>query len=402
MDKHQEKVTKLERAYKILEYLRKNSDSEHTVTQASLRRVPEMEKYLGDKETYNNTIVNMAKAMNTDENETIKPEEQWKIIFKDIKKKYGDSAPDNTWADDNEDEENTTMRIRGLYYNHTFSYEEINSLIEGVLFSKTLDSKTANEIIEKIENNLTTKFYKKGPKHICKVKEPILADREILRKNLRTIQQAIDDGVQISFRFNGYNRDKQLVPNHKGKDIVSPYYIVASGGRYYLLACKELMLDRRPVRDMSIWRIDLMTDIDIPNRNEKLNIKGIGAINKWDVTNLPQVWNDEFQLSHLNMSFDRPVKVKLKIKSQKEKDNPLKPIRADYTFMYDWFGNTFRYVKTEDIPPYDDIAEVKCSPYAMANWALQYSDRVEVLAPESVRSMVIEKVENLTKKYIKE
>lgn len=401
MNEHQEKITKLERAYKILEYLRKNSDSEHTVTQASLRRVPEMEKYLGDKETYNNTIVNMAKAMNTDEHETIKPEEQWKIIFKDFKKKYGDSAPD-TRADDNEDEENTTMRIRGLYYNHTFSYEEINSLIEGVLFSKTLDSKTANEIIEKIENNLTTKFYKKGPKHICKVKEPILADREVLRKNLRTIQQAIDDGVRISFRFNGYNRDKHLVPNHKEKDIVSPYYIVASGGRYYLLACKKLIRDGKPVRNMSIWRIDLMTDIDIPNRNEKLNIKGIGAIKKWDVTNLPQEWNDEFQLSHLNMSFDRPVKVILRIKSQKEKDNPLKPIRADYTFMYDWFGNTFKYIKTEDIPPYDDIVEVDCSPYAMVNWALQYSDRVEVLEPESVRSKVIEKIENLTKKYIKE
>ena len=401
MAKHQEKATKLERAYKILEYLRKNSDSEHTVTQASLRRVSEMEKYLGDKETYNNTIVNMAKAMNTDEHGTTKPEEQWKIVFNDFKKKYGDSIPNNTETDDDKDEETTAMRIRGLYYNHTFSYEEINSLIEGILFSKTLDSKTANEIIEKIENNLTTKFYKKGPKHICKVKEPMLAGREILRKNLRTIQQAIDDGVQISFRFNGYNRDKQLVPNHKEKDIVSPYYIVANGGKYYLLACKELMRDGRYVRNMSIWRIDLMTDIDIPNRNEKLNIKGIGAINKWDVANLPQVWNDEFQLSHLNMSFDRPVKVRLRIKSLKEKDNPLKPLRADYTFMYDWFGNTFKYIKTEDIPPYDDIVEVKCSPFAMANWALQYSDRVEVLAPESVRNMVIEKVKSLMGKYIK-
>lgn len=402
MKEQQGKITKLERAYKILEYLRKNSDSEHTVTQASLRRVPEMEKYLGDKETYNDTIVNMAKAMNSDEYGTTKPEEQWKIIFKDFKKKYGDSGLDDAEAEDNEDKKKTTMRIRGLYYNHTFSYEEINSLIEGVLFSRTLDSKTANEIIEKIENNLTTKFYKKGPKHICKVKEPVLADRETLRKNLRTIQQAIDDGVKISFRFNGYNRDKQLVPNHKEKDIVSPYYIVASGGRYYLLACKERVIDKRPVRKMSIWRIDLMTDIDIPNRNENLNIKGIGAINKWDVMNLPQSWNDEFQLSHLNMSFDRPVKVRLRIKSPKAEGDPLKPLRADYTFMYDWFGNTFKYIKTEDIPPYDDIVEVKCSPFAMANWALQYSDRVEVLAPESVRNMVIEKVENLTEKYIKE
>ncbi len=70
--------------------------------------------------------------------------------------------------------------------------------------------------------------------------------------------------------------------------------------------------------------------------------------------------------------------------------------------MYDWFGDTFKYIKTEETFPYDDIVEVKCSPYAMTNWALQYSDRVEVLEPELVRNMVIEKVKNLTKKYNEE
>lgn len=100
------------------------------------------------------------------------------------------------------------------------------------------------------------------------------------------------------------------------------------------------------------------------------------------------------------MSFDNPVKIKLRIKSPKEKDNPSKPLRADYTFMYDWFGDTFKYIRTEESEPYDDIVEVKCSPYAMANWALQYSDRVEIIEPESVRNMVIKKVMSLNKKYI--
>ena len=55
--------------------------------------------------------------------------------------------------------------------------------------------------------------------------------------------------------------------------------------------------------------------------------------------------------------------IKLRIKSPKEKDNPSKPLRADYTFMYDWFGDTFKYIRTEESEPYDDIVEVKCSPY---------------------------------------
>ena len=397
MKEQKDRYSKIERAFKILEYLKANSDSEHTVTQAALRKKPEIEQYLGDKETYNDTIVKMAMALNFDDY-GVKPENEWKLIFKDFIKMYGESSLDENESEEDSDE-NQKMRIRGLYYNHTFSYDEISSMIESILFSKTIDTKAANEIIKKIENNLTTKFYKKGAKNICRVQEPVLADRKILRKNLLTIQKAIDDGVQISFTFNGYNRYKKLVPNHDRKDIVSPYYIVASGGRYYLLACKELVFDRKSIRNMSIWRIDLMSEIEIPNRDGKRNIKGVPSISKWEVENLPQSWSEDFQLSHLNMSFDNPVKVKLRIKSPKEKDNPSKPLRADYTFMYDWFGDTFKYIKTEETAPYDDIVEVKCSPYAMANWALQYSDRVEVLEPESVRNMVVEKVKNLTKKY---
>ena len=39
------------------------------------------------------------------------------------------------------------------------------------------------------------------------------------------------------------------------------------------------------------------------------------------------------------------------------------------------------------------------SPFAMVNWALQYSDRVEVLEPESIRQQVAEKVRKLYEKY---
>lgn len=67
--------------------------------------------------------------------------------------------------------------------------------------------------------------------------------------------------------------------------------------------------------------------------------------------------------------------------------------------MYDWFGDTFRYERTETQPPYGDIVRVICSPFAMVNWALQYSDRVEVLQPEEVREQVMEKIKNLNQKY---
>ena len=84
MKEQKERFSKLERAFKILEY----SDSEHTVTQAALRRESEIEPYLGDKETYNDTIVKMAMALNFDEY-GVKSENEWKLIFKDFVKNSG-------------------------------------------------------------------------------------------------------------------------------------------------------------------------------------------------------------------------------------------------------------------------------------------------------------------------
>jgi len=389
------KPNKFERSYKILEYLKKNSDSKHTIARKDLKKVEEIKEYLGYKSTFNDTIVDMAMAMNFGEHD-VKPKEEWRIVFEDFEKQF-DPASDE--FDDNELDETNRMKIRGLYYNHIFSYEEINYLIEGILFSKTIDTETATQLINKIEEHLTTKFYKRGPKQIRKVQEVMLADKESLRDNLITIQQAIDDNVQINFRFNGYNYKKELEPVRNRKDTVSPYYIVASGGRYYLLACKEINRNNKSIKNMSIWRIDLMTEVEIPDRDEVLNIKGIPRLKKEEVENLPQEWSEDFQLSHLNMSYDKPIRIKLKIKSPKQADNPRQRLKVDYTFMYDWFGDTFRYIETENVPPYDDIVEVKCSPYAMVNWALQYSDRVEVLEPVEVREQVIKKIKNLAIKY---
>ncbi len=364
-----------ERSYRVIEYLMRNSDKDHTFTQEKLREKNSISEYLGKKQAFNRMINNIAIAMNSDHNELIKDQSEWRIFTDAFVKAYGNEHTDDDSGDDDSDDEEIVMRIKGLYYNHIFSYEEIDSLIEAIYFSKTLDTKGAKHLVEKIEQNLTTKFYKSGPRSICKVQEPELADKTLLRKNLLTIQQAIDSHVQISFKFNRYTKSKALEPTSPNKYTLSPYYIVASGGQYYLLAC---MVGKK---NMSIWRIDLMCGIEIPESNGV----AIKATRKNDVKNLPQRWSEDFQLSHLYMSFDDPVNIRLKVTCD------------TYTFLHDYFGKTFKYIRTDEDG--GDIVDVKCSPFAMVHWALQYSDRVEVLEPQDLRNTIIEKINNLSKKY---
>ena len=88
------------------------------------------------------------------------------------------------------------------------------------------------------------------------------------------------------------------------------------------------------------------------------------------------------------MAFDEPVDITLKITNIDNKNG------ADYTFLHDWFGNNFRFRRSED-----NIVEIKCSSYAMTHWALQYSDRVEVLEPIDLRNQIIEEIKALNTKY---
>ena len=76
------KAARFERMFKILEYLKNNTDKDHPTTQAQMRRAPEVSEFIGDKETFNRLIKDMARTLNSDEH-GYKPESDWKIYFDD-------------------------------------------------------------------------------------------------------------------------------------------------------------------------------------------------------------------------------------------------------------------------------------------------------------------------------
>ena len=230
-------------------------------------------------------------------------------------------------------------------------------------------------IVKKIIKHLTSEYYKDSYQGVLGIKEPVIGDRGRLEENLVVIREAMsaDNGLgrKISFRFNGYDRRKKLIPAGDRHHTVSPYYIVANGGRYYLIGGWDGTEDKAP--QMCIYRIDLMAELKVLEERR---------LPKRKVEGLPYEWNDDFALSHLNMFHDEPEEIHLQI--------DCKP--HQWTFLHDWFGDNFRSVG-------DDLVVVKCSPEAMVHWALQYSDRVEVVYPEHVRQRIIQQIKKRNEKY---
>ena len=59
-----QKPTRFERMYKVWDYLRKNTDRRHPTSIAKMRKDENINAYIGDKETINRLLKDMANIMN--------------------------------------------------------------------------------------------------------------------------------------------------------------------------------------------------------------------------------------------------------------------------------------------------------------------------------------------------
>lgn len=266
--------------------------------------------------------------------------------------------------------------VTNLRYVHDFSFDELDTIINALYFSKTVNEEERDRLIYKLAKLSSKRYQKKWFSEnnnrpvIKNIFQGIVnnndASRTELKKNIALIQSAIDEKVKIQFIMNVYNAERELVPSKiddSGKTIwskVTPYHILIYNDKYYMLAnCK-------PYSNVSVWRIDLMSDVKLLEEEgrPKREIKGMS-----------DTWNGQkYMEKHLHMSYDAPTNVRLKVSNEY------------YTMMVDWFGNNF--VKRREFDEKYDVVTVTCSEQAMINWAMQYSDVVEVLGPPSVQNAI--------------
>ena len=266
--------------------------------------------------------------------------------------------------------------VTNLRYVHDFSFDELDTIINALYFSKTVNEEERDRLIYKLAKLSSKRYQKKwfsenNDRPVIKnIFQGIVnnndASRTELKKNIALIQSAIDEKVKIQFIMNVYNAERELVPSKiddSGKTIwskVTPYHILIYNDKYYMLA------NYKPYSNVSVWRIDLMSDVKLLEEEgrPKREIKGMS-----------DTWNgQEYMEKHLHMSYDAPTNVRLKVSNEY------------YTMMVDWFGNNF--VKRREFDEKYDVVTVTCSEQAMINWAMQYSDVVEVLGPPSVQNAI--------------
>ena len=250
-----------------------------------------------------------------------------------------------------------------------FDDSELRILIDSVLFSKSISTKQAKDIIEKLRK-LASNYFNAKVSHVSNLPELNRTLNKQAMYSLDAVNDAIAAKKKIEFIYNEVGTDFKLHPKRPEPYKVNPYQIVANNGRFYLIGNYD------KYDNVAHFRIDKMTDVRILDEKAKPMSK-IPELEKG--LSLPR-----HMAEHIYMYSGRSISAELKTSPDLMSE------------LVDWFGTDFRIIeKNEEYI----IARVRCNYSAMRYWALQYGPYVEVLSPDELRNQLRDDAEKMLEKY---
>lgn len=247
-----------------------------------------------------------------------------------------------------------------FYMERKFTDSELRLLIDGILFSKHIPYRHCQELVRKLES-MSNVYFHSRMKHIAFLPED-RNDNKQLFYNIDMLDEAIEKGKKVLFKYMEYGTDKKLHakcrPDGSVREyIISPYQMAAKEGKYYLI-CNYDKYD-----DISNYRIDRICDIQILDEN----IKPFETLT-W--SNGRRLNLAEYMKEHPYMYSAENVHVRFRIN------------RAMISDIIDMFGKDVRFSDESD-------TEVTVTAYtneaAMMQFAKRYSPDVVILHPNSLR-----------------
>ena len=250
------------------------------------------------------------------------------------------------------------------YYLITRDFEpgEIYLLIDAVYSFPFITEKQSLDLIEKLKSQLSI-HQKKNLNHLSIVRDGRKSLNRQVFYHIEEISKAIDEGVKVKFTYLEYDENKELVPRREKKYTVSPYSMLYTNEKYYLLCSLAYQ------KNLSLYRLDRIKDLELTNYKIDLDKKDRKA-------------EDEIQRA-IYAFLGQPERIKLICENH----------ILDY--IIDSFGRDIKINKRDD----GNLDVAFTAPAkGLIYWGLQYLPYVEVLEPVWVRDQIIESIK--TNKYI--
>jgi predicted DNA-binding transcriptional regulator YafY len=228
-------------------------------------------------------------------------------------------------------------------------------LIDGLLFSRSVPYTPRKELIEKL-GRLAGPGFSQRMKQVHSMNADAPQNPKLFW-NIEVLDEAIAEGKQVEIVYGRYGTDLQLHAslNEDGtekKQLLNPYQLVASDGRYYLICNKD---NYDNVANYRVDRIMKIRKLDTPAKpgNQVAGLENGLKLEK-------------YMYQHVNMFSGEPEMVKFIIP------------KSFVSVVIDFFGSHVSFFEKED----DTIScNIEVSREAMRHWAGQFADVVRVVSP---------------------
>ena len=261
---------------------------------------------------------------------------------------------------------NENIICKDYYLERFFTDGELECLIDMVLFSPQIDQESAAGFIRKLANI--------GSLSLHVPDDPTLegtfhSPSTEFFSNLTTLHSAIHQNRRVSFFLLSYGEDKALHPLQDELLMVSPYWIVANKGLFYLLGAQE------GSRFIQSYPVDRLSSLQILTARAAKPVSGaVGA----------EASAGAYLAKHSNLLPGTVQAIRFTIPA-----GSLDEVVAQ-------FGTDFTITQNADGLLY---ICVDANPEDVYFWALQHGGTVSVLQPSSLRARLLRTAENLYRAY---
>ena len=336
----------------ILQILRKYTDSLHTMTQQQIAEKLRSEYGL---EINRSTVKrNIEDLIDADYDIQYR-----KVTRSTVNKKTGEKEENEIYTD--------------LYYQHDFTESELHMLIDGLLFSRSVPYKQRKELIDKL-GKLSSSYFNRRMNHMHCMSADSPQNPDLFL-NIEVLDEAITEGKQVEFTYGYYGTEMKLQPqlNEDGSEkrqVINPYQMVASDGRYYLICNKDNYDNAANYRIDRIMNIKLLETKAKPKSRVKELEKGLNL--------------QEYMYQNLNMFTSDPVNAEFVIPE------------SAVSLVIDFFGKHVSFHRKKDGTV---SCRVKISAMAMKHWAVEHANIAKVTAPESLVEEIREEIRKANELY---
>lgn len=268
---------------------------------------------------------------------------------------------------------------RGIYKLNKFTDEELRILIDSILYSPNIPGDVAKEIIEKLKE-LSFKSLDNKMLNINYIESFNRNQNKNLYDVLDKVDQAIENNQKVQVTICQYTIDGKLEDMWSTE--ISPYYIVASNSRYYII-CYAGRKDQSGCKNLESRRVDRISKVEILKDQERTPLAEVTrSMSGFDI--------GKYMREHIYMFSGESDYITIKMREQHI------GIFIDWYGLFDEYGSKFKVKKVEE--GYIEIT-TKSNLNATYYWALQYGELVEVIKPISLRNKIIGGIESILSKY---